>query len=116
VENLKDVDNDPEDLAEEFLDFVKSRAGLLVEIGDNQVSFVRFSKLVGERANLFYRLAQRIQFNAGYTCFGLPKSSNPALVRERHVQPPWALGSIRQWERDPAHRGFLWARGRQRRR
>jgi hypothetical protein len=38
-----DPDNDPEDLAEEFLDFVKKRAGLLIEVGDAQYSFVHLT-------------------------------------------------------------------------
>ncbi|GHO51453.1 NACHT domain-containing protein [Ktedonospora formicarum] len=43
VEKLSDPDKDPEDIAEEFLEFVKKRAGLLIEIGDNQYSFVHLT-------------------------------------------------------------------------
>lgn len=42
-EKTTDEDNDAEDLAEEFLDFVKKRAGLLMEIGDNRYSFVHLT-------------------------------------------------------------------------
>jgi hypothetical protein len=43
-ENEKpDSDSEPEDLAKEFLDFVKKRAGLLIEVGDNQYSFVHLT-------------------------------------------------------------------------
>jgi hypothetical protein len=43
--NEKQVDpnDEPEDLANEFLRFVKKRAGLLVELGDNQYSFVHLT-------------------------------------------------------------------------
>ena len=43
IEKPRDHDNDPEDLAEEFIEFVKKRAGLLIEIGDNQYSFVHLT-------------------------------------------------------------------------
>lgn len=43
TEKIRDRDNDPEDLADEFLEFVKKRAGLLIEIGDNQYSFVHLT-------------------------------------------------------------------------
>lgn len=36
-------DDDPEDLANEFLRFVKERAGLLVELGDKEYSFVHLT-------------------------------------------------------------------------
>ena len=42
VEKSSDPD-DPEDLADEFLEFVKKRAGLLIEVGDNQYSFVHLT-------------------------------------------------------------------------
>ncbi len=42
-EKTTDQDSDAEDLAEEFLDFVKKRAGLLMEIGDNRYSFVHLT-------------------------------------------------------------------------
>ncbi|HEX8677501.1 MAG TPA: hypothetical protein VF700_09795, partial [Segetibacter sp.] len=40
VEKPYDVDSDPEDIANEFLEFVKKRAGLLIEVGDERYSFV----------------------------------------------------------------------------
>jgi hypothetical protein len=43
TEKIRDHDSDPEDLAYEFLEFVKKRAGLLIEIGDNQYSFVHLT-------------------------------------------------------------------------
>jgi energy-coupling factor transporter ATP-binding protein EcfA2 len=43
TEKIRDRDSDPEDLADEFLEFVKKRAGLLIEIGDNQYSFVHLT-------------------------------------------------------------------------
>jgi hypothetical protein len=43
VEKFREEDADPEDLADEFLDFVKKRAGLLIEIGDNQYSFAHLT-------------------------------------------------------------------------
>jgi NACHT domain len=43
VEKVLDPDKDPEDLAEEFLEFIKKRAGLLIELGDNQYSFVHLT-------------------------------------------------------------------------
>ena len=43
VEKSSDPDKDPEDLADEFLEFVKTRAGLLIEVGDNQYSFVHLT-------------------------------------------------------------------------
>ena len=43
TEKIRDRDNDPEDLADEFLEFVKKRAGLLIEIGDTQYSFVHLT-------------------------------------------------------------------------
>ncbi|NQZ06208.1 MAG: NACHT domain-containing protein [Algicola sp.] len=42
-EKIYDQDCDPQDLAEEFLEFIKKRAGLLIEIGDNQYSFVHLT-------------------------------------------------------------------------
>ncbi len=36
-------DEDPEDLADQFIDFVKKRAGLLIEIGDSQFSFIHLT-------------------------------------------------------------------------
>ena len=39
-EGIRSQDIDPEDQAEEFLDFVKKRAGLLIEAGENKYSFV----------------------------------------------------------------------------
>jgi hypothetical protein len=42
-EKLFDKIDDPEDLAEDFLEFIKKRAGLLIEIGDNQYSFVHLT-------------------------------------------------------------------------
>jgi len=42
TEKLSDND-DPLDLAEEFLRFVKERAGLLIELGDNEYSFVHLT-------------------------------------------------------------------------
>ncbi len=41
-ERLEDPDDAP-DLAEDFLAFVKSRAGLLIEVGDRQYSFVHLT-------------------------------------------------------------------------
>ncbi len=43
VEQTIDPDNDPEDLADEFLEFIKKRAGLLIEAGDQQYSFVHLT-------------------------------------------------------------------------
>lgn len=43
IEKSHDPDNEPEDLAKEFLEFVKKRAGLLIEVGDNQYSFVHLT-------------------------------------------------------------------------
>ena len=43
VEKLHDPERDPEDIADEFLDFVKKRAGLLIEVGDQQYSFVHLT-------------------------------------------------------------------------
>jgi hypothetical protein len=45
IESEKPVDpeSDPEDLAKEFLEFIKKRAGLLIEIGDEQYSFVHLT-------------------------------------------------------------------------
>jgi len=45
TKNEKFIDQDAyiEDIAEEFLEFVKKRAGLLIEIGDNQYSFVHLT-------------------------------------------------------------------------
>ena len=42
-EKPADPDNDPEDLAEDFLDFVKKRTGLLIEVGDQLYSFVHLT-------------------------------------------------------------------------
>jgi hypothetical protein len=41
-ERLDDPD-DAQDLAEDFLEFVKTRAGLLIEVGDHQFSFVHLT-------------------------------------------------------------------------
>lgn len=43
IEKSSDPDNDPVDLAGEFLEFVKKRAGLLIEAGDQQYSFVHLT-------------------------------------------------------------------------
>ncbi len=43
VEKSIDPDNDPEDLADEFLEFIRKRAGLLIEAGDKQYSFVHLT-------------------------------------------------------------------------
>jgi energy-coupling factor transporter ATP-binding protein EcfA2 len=43
VEGAYDPENDPEDLANEFLDFVKKRAGLLIEVGEDKYSFVHLT-------------------------------------------------------------------------
>jgi hypothetical protein len=43
VEKSQDPDNDPEDLADEFLSFIKTKAGLMVEVGDNFYSFVHLT-------------------------------------------------------------------------
>lgn len=40
IEGPYDPDNDPQDIATEFLEFVKKKAGLLVEVGDQKYSFV----------------------------------------------------------------------------
>ncbi|HEX8264511.1 MAG TPA: NACHT domain-containing protein [Pyrinomonadaceae bacterium] len=40
AEKPYDPDNDPEDIASDFLEFVKKKAGLLIEVGDEQYSFV----------------------------------------------------------------------------
>ncbi len=42
-EKTRDSDDDPRDLAEEFLEFVKQRAGLLIEVGDQRYSFVHLT-------------------------------------------------------------------------
>ena len=42
-ENLKDDEKEPGDLAHEFLEFVKKRAGLMIEAGDAQYSFVHLT-------------------------------------------------------------------------
>jgi hypothetical protein len=42
-EKLSDPNDEPQDLADEFLRFVKERAGLLVELGDNEYSFVHLT-------------------------------------------------------------------------
>lgn len=39
----REPDSEPEDLAEEFLEFVKKRAGLLIEVGDRKYSFVHLT-------------------------------------------------------------------------
>ncbi len=36
-------DEEPEDLADTFIEFVKKRAGLLIEVGDNQYSFIHLT-------------------------------------------------------------------------
>ena len=43
IEKIQDSENDPEDLADEFLEFVKKRAGLLIEVGDNKYSFIHLT-------------------------------------------------------------------------
>ena len=43
VEKTVDPDKEAEDLASDFLEFVKKRAGLLIELGDNQYSFVHLT-------------------------------------------------------------------------
>ena len=43
TEIYRNLEEDPEDLASEFLEFVKKRAGLLIEIGDNEYSFVHLT-------------------------------------------------------------------------
>jgi energy-coupling factor transporter ATP-binding protein EcfA2 len=43
TETLNGINDDPEDLAENFLDFIKTRAGLLIELGDRQYSFVHLT-------------------------------------------------------------------------
>jgi NACHT domain len=43
VEKNIDPAADAVDLAEEFLDFVRKRAGLLIEVGDNQYSFIHLT-------------------------------------------------------------------------
>ncbi len=40
IEKPHDLDNDPVDIACEFLEFVRRRTGLLIEVGDKQYSFV----------------------------------------------------------------------------
>lgn len=42
-EIYRNLEEDPEDMASEFLEFVKKRAGLLIEIGDNEYSFVHLT-------------------------------------------------------------------------
>lgn len=42
-ERINDNDNDPEDLAIDFLEFVKKRAGLLLEVGSDKYSFVHLT-------------------------------------------------------------------------
>jgi len=42
-EKQRHPDEEPEDLAEEFLDFIKLKAGLLIEAGDEQYSFVHLT-------------------------------------------------------------------------
>ena len=42
-EKYRASDDAPQDLSEEFLQFVKERAGLLIEIGDNKYSFVHLT-------------------------------------------------------------------------
>ncbi|MGC1121163.1 MAG: NACHT domain-containing protein [Candidatus Methanofastidiosia archaeon] len=43
VEKVTYQDSDPEDLAEEFLDFVKKCAGLLMEVGGDRYSFIHLT-------------------------------------------------------------------------
>ena len=43
IENTTDGEDEPQDLAEDFLDFIKKRAGLLIEAGDKQYSFVHLT-------------------------------------------------------------------------
>ena len=43
VEKAADPDNDPEDLASDFLEFVRQKAGLLIEVGDQTFSFVHLT-------------------------------------------------------------------------
>ncbi len=42
-ENPNDSESEPQDLAKDFLEFIKKRAGLLIEVGDNQYSFVHLT-------------------------------------------------------------------------
>ncbi len=42
-EKYREPDSEPEDLAEEFLEFVKKKAGLLIEVGDRKYSFVHLT-------------------------------------------------------------------------
>ena len=43
IEKSHDSEYDAEDLADEFLEFVKRRAGLLIEVGDNRYSFIHLT-------------------------------------------------------------------------
>lgn len=43
IEKTQDSENDPEDLADVFLEFVKKRAGLLIEVGDDRYSFIHLT-------------------------------------------------------------------------
>lgn len=43
VEKSNDPNNDPEDLADQFIEFIKKKAGLIIEIGDDQYSFVHLT-------------------------------------------------------------------------
>ena len=42
-ERQRDPERDPEDIAEAFLQFITERAGLLIEVGDGQYSFVHLT-------------------------------------------------------------------------
>ena len=42
-ENIQEVDKDASDLAQEFIEFIKRRAGLLIEVGDGFYSFVHLT-------------------------------------------------------------------------
>jgi hypothetical protein len=42
-ERTSNLNAEPQDLAEEFLEFIKERAGLMIEVGDQQYSFVHLT-------------------------------------------------------------------------
>jgi energy-coupling factor transporter ATP-binding protein EcfA2 len=42
-EKIHDSDNEPEDLASQFIEFIKQKAGLLVEVGDQSFSFLHLT-------------------------------------------------------------------------
>ncbi|QNF34844.1 NACHT domain-containing protein [Adhaeribacter swui] len=43
VEKPSESEDDPQDLANNFIDFIKKRAGLLIEVGDQKYSFVHLT-------------------------------------------------------------------------